>query len=158
HTHRVYSCALPNSKPGANSVVTSAGSFGTLITNIDFTLDRRTRQFASISAQNVVVENGVRNPDGSWAKDANGNFIRNPALVDPQAKAIADKYRTAVAPLANKVVGKITGDIVQAANAAGESPLGDVIADGMLKYTTSAGAQLAFMNPGGIRTSLTFSN
>jgi 5'-nucleotidase len=157
HTHRFYSCALPNSS-GANSVVTSAGAFGTLVTDVSFTVDHRTRRFATASARNIIVENGVRNPDGTWAKDANGNFIRNPDLVDAQAKAIADKYRTAVAPLANKVVGRITADIVQAANAAGESPLGDVIADGMLKYTTSAGAQLAFMNPGGIRTSLTFAN
>src|SRR5262249_13692458 len=32
-THRFYTCALPNSS-GANSVVTSAGAFGTLITSI----------------------------------------------------------------------------------------------------------------------------
>jgi 5'-nucleotidase len=154
HTHRFYSCALPNSS-GANSVVTSAGSFGTIVTDVSFTVDRHTRRFASASARNEIVFNGVRNPDGSWAKDGNG-FLRDPTLVDPQAKAIADKYRKAVAPLANKVVGKITTDIPQAANGAGESALGDVIADGMLKYTQPAQAQLAFMNPGGIRTSLVY--
>jgi 5'-nucleotidase len=155
HTHRFYSCALPNSS-GAKSVVTSAGSAGVIVTDVSFTLDRKTRRFASAQARNEVVLNGVRNPDNTWATDAKGNFLRNPSLVDPQAKAIADKYRTAVAPLANKVVGSITKDIVQAPNAAGESPLGDVIADGMVKYTQSAGAQLAFMNPGGIRASLTY--
>jgi 5'-nucleotidase len=62
-----------------------------------------------------------------------------------------------VAPLANKIVGKITGDIVTGTVASGESPLGDVIADAQLKYTTaSAGAQIAFMNPGGIRASLSY--
>jgi 5'-nucleotidase len=155
HTHRFYSCALPNSS-GAKSVVTSAGSFGTLVTDLSFTLDRSTRRFASASAHNEVVLNGVRNSDGSWAKDANGNFLRNSDLVDAPAKAIADKYRTAVAPLANKVVGSISGDIPTAPNKAGESPLGDVIADGMLAYTRSAQAQLAFMNPGGIRTQLSY--
>jgi 5'-nucleotidase len=101
------------------------------------------------------VFNGVRNADGSWAKDGNG-FIRDPKLVDPQAKAIADKYRKAVAPLANKVVGKITADITGTSNDAGESALGDVISDGMLKYTQSARSQIAFMNPGGIRAPLVF--
>ena len=75
----------------------------------------------------------------------------------PTAKVIADKYRTAVAPLANRVVGSITADITRDNNAAGESALGDVIADGMVAYTV-AGAQLALMNPGGIRASLTFAN
>lgn len=155
HTHRFYSCALPNSS-GANSVVTSAGSFGTLVTNIDFTLDRKTRKFASISAQNVIVENGVRNPDGSWAKDASGNFIRNAALVDPAEKVIVDKYRTAIAPIANRVVGKITADITRTPSPAQETALGDVIADAQLAYTRSGGAQLALMNPGGIRADLSF--
>jgi 5'-nucleotidase len=156
HTHRFYSCALPNSS-GANSVVTSAGSFGTLITNIDFTLDKRTRQFASIAAQNVVVENGIKLPDGTWQKDAAGNFVRNPALVDPDEKTIVDKYRPAIAPIANKVVGKITADITRNTSPAGESALGDVIADAQLAYTAApAGAQIALMNPGGIRADLTF--
>jgi 5'-nucleotidase len=157
HTHRFYSCALPNSS-GAKTVVTSAGSFGTVVTDLSFTVDRRTRRFASASARNEIVLNGVRNPDGSWAKDAKGNFLRNPELVDAPAKAIADKYRTAVAPLANKVVGSITADIGNVANPAGESQLGDVIADGMLKYTQGAQAQLAFMNPGGIRAPLVYAN
>jgi 5'-nucleotidase len=156
HTHRFYSCALPNAS-GAKSVVTSAGSFGTLVTDLSFTVDKRTRKFVSASAHNEIVFNGVRNPDGSWQKDANGNFVRNPALVDQPAKTIADKYRTAVAPLANKVVGSITADISNIGNAAGESQLGDVIADGMLKYTQSTQAQIAFMNPGGIRAPLSYS-
>ena len=44
-------------------------------------------------------------------------------------------------------------------NAAGESPLGDVIADAQLDATTAAGfggAVVAFMNPGGIRTDLVY--
>ncbi|GAA4436691.1 bifunctional metallophosphatase/5'-nucleotidase [Phytohabitans houttuyneae] len=157
HTHRFYSCQLPNSS-GAPTVVTSAGSNGVLVTDIDFTLDKRSGRFAEIAARNVIVENGVRNPDGSWQTDVTGAFVRNPALVDASAKTIADKYRTAVAPIANRLVGKITADITNAANAAGESALGDVIADAQLAYTTSAGAQIALMNPGGIRAPLTYAN
>jgi 5'-nucleotidase len=156
HTHRFYSCSLPNAS-GKPVVVTSAGSNGTLITDVTATLDKRSRRFASIEARNVIVENGVRNPDGTWQRDAAGNFVRNPALVDPDAKRLADKYRTAVAPIANRIVGGISADINRTANAAGESPLGDVIADGKLAYTQSLGAQIAFMNPGGIREDLKFS-
>jgi 5'-nucleotidase len=160
HTHQWYSCALPNSS-GANTVVTSAGSAGRLITNISMTLDQRTRGFVSVSAQNVIVENGVRNPDGTWQSTAPGVFVRDPAKVDPEAKVIADKYRTAIGPIANKVVGSITADItnVVPAGGSGESALGDVIADAQLAYTkAAAGAQIALMNPGGIRASLTWAS
>ncbi|MGC5330158.1 bifunctional metallophosphatase/5'-nucleotidase [Micromonospora sp. DT62] len=155
HTHRFYSCSLPNSS-GARSVVTSAGSNGQLITDVDYSLDRRTGRFTGITARNVVVENGVRNPDGTWQQSAPGTYVRNPDLVDPGAKALADKYRAAVAPIANRVVGRISADIVRDALPSGESPLGDVIADAQLAYTRSNGAQIALMNPGGIRASLPY--
>ncbi|MEV6634268.1 bifunctional metallophosphatase/5'-nucleotidase [Actinoplanes sp. NPDC051470] len=155
HTHRFYSCSLPTR--GGTAVVTSAGSNGQLITDIDYTLDKRTRKFAAIAARNVIVENGVRNPDGTWQTDAAGAFVKNPATVDANAKRVADKYRVAVAPIANRVVGQITGDIVRDARPSGESPLGDVIADAQLAYTrTSASAQIALMNPGGVRASLAY--
>lgn len=157
HTHRFYTCELPNSS-GANSLVTSAGTAGTLVTDIRVTLDRKSRKFVDASATNVIVENGVKNADGTWQKDAAGNFVRNAALVDPKIKVIADKYRTAVAPLANKVIGSITADITNIAQANGESALGDVIADAQLKYTAPAGSQIALMNPGGIRQSLIYAN
>jgi 5'-nucleotidase len=138
-------------------VVTSAGTNGQLITDIDYTLDKRTRRFAEITARNVIVENGVRNADGTWQVDGAGAFVKNPATVDANAKRVADKYRVAVAPIANRVVGQITGDIVRDARPSGESPLGDVIADAQLAYTrTSASAQIALMNPGGIRASLAY--
>ncbi|MDQ0367066.1 bifunctional metallophosphatase/5'-nucleotidase [Catenuloplanes indicus] len=156
HTHRYYTCALPNAH-GAQTVVTSAGSNGTLITDIDYALDRRTGKFAEITARNVIVENGVRNADGTWQTDpATGTPVRNPALRDPAAKRIADKYRTAVAPIANRVVGSITATISRDVGANQESPLGDVIADAQLAYTQGDGAQIALMNPGGIRASLPY--
>jgi 5'-nucleotidase len=148
HTHRFYTCSLPNLS--GNSLVTSAGSFGVLVTDVHAELDRSTKRFLSASAQNVLVENSVRNADGT--------FTRDPSKADPVAKRIADKYRTAVAPIANRLVGSITADITNANNPAGESALGDVIADAQLAYTTSDGAQVALMNPGGIRASLVFAN
>ena len=84
---------------------------------------------------------------------------------DPAATAIVEKYATLSAPLANKVIGTITADILSARgtpsgqNAAGEQPMGDVIADAMLEATTPTdfgGAKAAFMNSGGVRASLLF--
>ena len=154
HTHRFYRCMLPNSN--GTSLVTSAGSNGQIVTDIDYTLDRRTRTFADISARNVIVENGVPDGNGGWLRDASGAYLRNPDTVDPDAKRIADKYRAAVAPIANRVVGSITADITRTATPSGESPLGDVIADAQLAYTQSAGAVIALMNPGGIRADFEF--
>ena len=149
HTHRFYTCTLPNS--AGTSVVTSAGTNGQLITDIDYSIDRRTGRFAEVTARNVVAENGVSDGNGGWLKDSAGVFLKNPATADPNAKKVADKYRTAVAPIANKVIGRITGDITRTAGANGESPLGDVIADAQLAWTKTANAQIALMNPGGIR-------
>jgi 5'-nucleotidase len=158
HTHQAYNCNLPNSS-GANSLVTSAGSVGTQLTDITFKVSPRTRKFVSATAQNTINANGIQNPDGTWQQTSPGNYVRNPALVDQTAKALADKYRFAVAPIANRIVGSITADVVRDVVPSGESPLGDVIADAQLAYTTaSAGAQLALMNPGGIRASLTYAN
>ena len=73
--------------------------------------------------------------------------------------ALIDKYDALSAPLANPVIGTITADISRTTNDAGESALGDVIADAQLAATSSAGlreAVVAFMNPGGIRDDLLF--
>ena len=160
HTHQPYVCSLPDSA-GEPTLVTSAGSFGRLVTDVDFTLSTSTGRFVSASATNDIVKNGVQNPDGTWQTVPGTTppaFVRNPAWVDPAAKVIADKYRTAVAPLANRVVGSITGDITTTTAPSGESALGDVIADGMTAYAASATPDLAIMNPGGIRASLIYSN
>ncbi len=156
HTHRSYVCHLPNST-GGSVLTTSAATAGVLVTDITATLSKKSDDFTSLSARNVTVVNGIQNPDGTWQKDASGNFVRNPALVDLDMKTLLDKYRTAVAPLANRIVGSITADITRTNNAAGESALGDVIADAQLAYTrTSAGAQIALMNPGGIRSDFSY--
>jgi 5'-nucleotidase len=49
------------------------------------------------------------------------------------------------------VLGVATADLSNRPNFLGESPLGDVIADAQLWFTQAAGAQIALVNPGGIR-------
>ena len=137
HTHAFYNCTLPSSK-GREIPVTSASSFGRVVSDIDMTIDRASDQPTEISVDNKVVTRDV--------------------TPDPDVHSLVEEYRVAVAPIANRVVGKITANITRTASPAGEQPLGDVIADAQLEYTSSAGAQLAFMNTGGIRADLTFAN
>ena len=134
HTHQFYNCTI------GGKLVTSASSFGRMLTRIKLTIDSTNGAVTSKSADNEVVTRDV-------AKD-------------PAETAIVSRYRALSAPLGNKVVGSITADITRAQTAAGESALGDVIADAQLEATKPAakgGAVVAFMNPGGIRADLTSS-
>jgi 5'-nucleotidase len=139
HTHQPYVCRM------RGKLVTSAASFGRLVTDIDLTIDGKTNAVTDATAVNRIVSQDV-------AQDAD-------------AKAILDKYTALSAPLANRVVGAITADIRSARddpsgqNAAGEQPMGDVIADAMLEATSPTdfgGAEAAFMNSGGVRAGLIF--
>ena len=131
HTHQPYICRI-NGK-----LVTSASSFGRLITDIDLRIDHQTKDIVSATAHNVIVTRDV-------AKDA-------------AETAIINKYDALSGPIANRIVGSQSADMTKTNNAAGESALGDVIADAQLASTSPTdfgGAVVAFMNPGGIRADL----
>ena len=133
HTHQAYNCVIDGIP------VTSASSFGRLVTDMDLTIDRRTKEITSISVDNMIVTRDVE---------------ASAPVVD-----LIGRYDALSAPLANRVIGSITADILRAPNPAGESALGDVIADSQLAATTPpelGGAQAAFMNPGGIRADLLY--
>ena len=124
-----------------NMLVTSAASFGRVVTDVDLKINRKSGEVVSMSANNNIVTRDV-------AKDG---FIT----------ALIAKYNAIAAPLANRVIGAITATITRTNNAAGESALGDVIADAQLFATADAangGAVIAFMNPGGIRTDLNYAS
>lgn len=109
------------------------------MTDVDLTIDRATGEVVSMFANNNIVTRDV-------PKDS---FIT----------ALIAKYNAIAAPLANRVISSITANITRSGNAAGESALGDVIADAQLKVTNDPGfgdAVVAFMNPGGIRADLTY--
>ncbi len=140
HTHQPYICQM------SGKLVTSAASFGRLVTDIELTIDHQSKAITAATATNKIVTQDVPK--------------------DPAAEAIVQKYTALSAPLANKVLGKITADIRSARdtpsgqNAAGEQPMGDVIADAMLEATSPTdfgGAKAAFMNSGGVRAGLLFS-
>ena len=116
HTHQPYICNF------GGRLVTSAASFGRLITSIDLTMDGKTGEIVSAAAVNNVVTQTV-------PKDAG-------------ATAILAHYKAISDPIGNKVIGKISADIhsargaVNGTNAAGEQPMGDVIADAHVRGRT----------------------
>ncbi len=138
HTHSAYNCMLPNAT-GRKISVTSASAFGRVLTDIDLTIDPKTRDITRALATNRLV---VRN---------------DPAITaDTVVAKIVDAYKGLVSPLANSVIGAITADLGNSrADGACNMPAGDLIADSQLAATQPAsfgGAVMAFMNGGGVRS------
>jgi len=138
HTHTQYNCKLPDPAGKLRTVIQSL-SFGRLLSVVDLKIDRKTGD---------VIRD---------ASTARNEIVTRTVTPDPAVQAIVDEAVTKAAPIANQQVGKITADIVKAPVASGESPLGNLIADSQLAATEqSAGAQIALMNPGGVRADLVF--
>jgi 2',3'-cyclic-nucleotide 2'-phosphodiesterase (5'-nucleotidase family) len=132
HSHWSYTCTI------AGHTVTNASSFGRLLTRVNLRIDSKSGAIVDVATHNTIVTRDV-------PKDA------------AQSRIVA-KYARLLAPLANRVVGSISEDIPRQHNRAGESPLGDLVADAQLAATRrpeSGGAVVAFMNLGGIRGDLT---
>ena len=133
HTNWAVNCVLDG------KIVTGAAVNGQVITDIDLTISRATKDVVSARVNNVPVTRGVAKAD--------------------DITALIAKYNAFAAPLANRVVGRVTTTITRTANPAGESALGDVIADAQLAATSDplfGGAVVSFMNAGGIRTDINF--
>lgn len=135
HTHQAYNCLLDG------KLLTSAMSFGRLVTQIHLTIDPKTGDVTTMEANNLVVTRDVEKAS--------------------LLTALIERYNKVAEPLANHEVGTITTDILREPNDAGEMALGDVIADSQL-FATSApdmgNAVIAFMNPGGIRADLVYAD
>ncbi|EWT02528.1 5'-nucleotidase [Intrasporangium oryzae NRRL B-24470] len=146
HTHQPYVCNIPD-PAGKPRLVTSASSFGRLYTETDVTFDRRT---------NDLVRPAVADP---YATSAN-RIVTQDVPKDPDQTSLITLYNRLVKKVAEKVIGHITADVTRAQSAAGESQLGDLIADAQLADpSVVTGGQtpvIAFMNPGGIRADLSY--
>ncbi|HXO73544.1 MAG TPA: bifunctional metallophosphatase/5'-nucleotidase [Bradyrhizobium sp.] len=132
HTHQAYVCEIDG------RLVTSGDKYGTIVTAIDLKLDPATRDVISARADNVIVRTGV------YAKD-------------PEQTALLEAYDKVAGPIANRVAGSVTASLPRVPNDAGESVLGDLIADAQLDATRAddnGGAAIAFTNPGGIRSDI----
>ena len=137
HTHQQYNCVV-NDPTGQPRPFIQGLSFGRILSVVDLKIDRSTKDV--VRSQTV----------------ATNHIVTRDVQEDPAVKALVDEAVTKSAPIANRPVGTITANIVRAAVASGESPLGNLIADAQLEQTQVAGAQIALMNPGGVRADLTY--
>jgi 5'-nucleotidase len=143
HTHLPYNCTLPD-PDGQPRMVSSAYSFGRVVTEMNLVLDKRTkdvRRDLSSATNHAVIQAGL--------------------TPDPAITAVIDKWRPLYDEAGNTPVGTITEDITRGGDPPGsdrgvESAAGNLVADAQLWSTSSSGAQVAFMNPGGVRSDLTY--
>ena len=132
HTHQAYVCEIDG------RLVTSGDKFGTVVTAIDLKLDSATRDVVSARADNFIVRTG--------------DLCRG-----SRQTALLDSYDKFAAPIASRRAGSITETLSRAPNDAGESALGDIVADAQLAATSAeanGAAVIAFTNPGGVRTDI----
>lgn len=138
HAHS-FTNALVLNDNGKPLLVTQAFASGTAYADIDLAIDPASRDIVEKSAAIVTT----------WADEG-------PGLV-PDAR-VAELVATAearVAPLVSRIVGTAATAITRTTSGAGESALGNLIADAQRAAT---GADFAFMNPGGIRADIAAGN
>jgi 5'-nucleotidase len=130
HSHRAYICTI------GTKLVTSAASLSRLITDIDLRIDRSTGRIVAKSAKNVTV-----------TRDVPPNAAET---------TLIEHYRPLASSVAARPVGTAVSPISQVRNMAGESALGDLVADGMLEGARAIAGRVdvAMTNSGGIRNDL----
>ena len=130
HTHHAYACELE--RGGAKRLLTSAGKYGYFVSDLRLDFDPRTHRLLAQHARNVPI---IRQGSG-----------------DPAIAALVKRYAGAVAPIANRVIGRLTAT-AKKSDQESESQAADLIADSMLAATRSD-AQLALVNSTGVRVDL----
>lgn len=131
HVHGFSNAFVPTAG-GKRVLVTQAYSAGTAFADIDVTLDCATDDITSASARIVPALADVA--PGTSPDPAVAQLVR------------AAEERTR--PLTSRVVATAANALTTATDTAGESMLGDLIADA---ERASMQTDVAFMNPGGIR-------
>lgn len=130
HTHQAYNCSI-NGK-----LVTSGSYAGKIVTEITMKLDAHNGNFISAKAENIIVTRTVE-------KDA-------------EQTALIDHYREKAAPIANHQAGFIEESLSKGKDATVESSLGRMLADAQREAMSDEEIAIAFINPGGIRTDITY--
>lgn len=134
HAHGFTNALIPNNA-GKQILLTQAFSASTAYGDIDLAISRRNGDVVEKSAAIVTT----------WGDTGPG---LNPDTRVAQVVAAADER---VAPLVTRIVGVASTALTRSENPAGESTLGNLIADAQRTVTN---ARFSFMNPGGIRQDL----
>ena len=129
HTHYAYICQR------GGRLLTSAGKYGYFFSDLRLRFDPSTHRLLGQQAANLITGTGERGED-------------------PAVKSLVDCYVTAAAPVANRVIGHLSGPAPHD-DKDGESPAANLNADAFLATGRAAGAQLALVNASGVRVALT---
>lgn len=149
HTHQGYNCVIDTPSQRGLRVI-QATSFGRGLAVIDLELNTATRRIERdrTRSRNIPVVN-----------QTTGAYTEVPS--DPAVAKIVSDYTTKSAETADRPVGRIAGaiDVTPAAGSPVtiDSPAGRMVADAQLAATQapgSGGAQIAFINAGGVRAPL----
>ena len=152
HTHWSYVCDYGQINPAKPFLLTSGALYGQIVTDITLQIDPATDRVVAKKARNVIVQ--------STPYTSGRGPVENSDLF-PQftpRQDIADyvsRYVGAARDITLRPAGKLAGPVTKNAEGANVGgPAGRLIADAQLAATADAGAQIAFMNPFGIRASL----
>ncbi len=153
HTHLKYNCSFPvdgwTDREVTERPVVSAGQYGMALNQLLFTVEASTGEVTGLE-QNVL---------DLKANPTTPNYPSDPA-VEPIVQAAIDR----AAVLGAQPLGEIDGQFSRAKlangtteNRGGESTLGNLVAEVQRWATespTTGSAQIAFMNPGGLRADM----
>jgi 5'-nucleotidase len=152
HTHWAYVCEYAGRNGGDPILLTSAGVYGELVTDITLAIDPATDRVVSKTAHNVIVQS-----EGySGGRGVVENTDRVPRF-EPRADVAAyvGTYVEAARAFADAPIGRLSGPAEKPGSLQSNTGgvLGNLIADAQLAATAGEGAQIAFTNPFGIRSS-----
>ncbi|MGQ3382610.1 5'-nucleotidase C-terminal domain-containing protein [Glutamicibacter sp. TV12E] len=153
HTHSSYNCDIAG--PDGERPVIQSHQYGTTLGKVSLDVDPATGEVVQASSTRLPLAS--KSADGQWI----ANYEANPAV----AKIVAEAEKEAEV-VGSVKVGEISEDILRGGEVPGEdrgveSTLGNTVADVHLWATSNddfAGepAQIAFMNPGGLRSDLLY--
>ena len=155
HTHQTYVCDYASVNPAKPFLLTSAGLYGTQLTDIQLRWDPQLRQLHSRSARTLAI------PGNAQAAALPSPYVVEDTRAHPEVQSIVERYRSVIAHEAQKVVGRIvsTGNapLSNEPVASGEIALGNLISDAQvwaMQDPKLGGADISFMHSGGIRAAL----
>jgi 5'-nucleotidase len=150
HTHASYVCTY-HKPDGTGVLLTSAGRSGMMITDIRLGL-RPGGQVPEVRGADNVPVQGEGFTAGGKRVPISSAFRRFAA--DPATAALVERYVQASAAEAQRVVGRLSAPVTKEASPNREFTAGNLVADAQLAATRRHGAQVAFINSGGVRTDL----
>gem|GEM_PF-525221 len=126
HTHQGYVATVDG------KLITQSWSYSVAVADIDLVIDRETGDVVEKQARIIDTYNDVIEPNAGIAE-------------------LVEEYTNLAGPLLNRQIGTAASDITREQSDAGESALGNLIADGQ---RWKMGTDFALMNPGGIRADI----